>query len=66
MSKNRKRKVKNLSFDPYVSGRVILNVWRQAKHELKLTNYDIENVILHLFKIRESVFDNSTLTKLYD
>jgi len=28
-----------------ISGRVLMNVWRVAKFDLKLTNYDLENVV---------------------
>ncbi|KRX00969.1 Ribonuclease H-like domain [Pseudocohnilembus persalinus] len=49
-----------------VCGRVVLNVWRICKSGLKLKNYDLENVILELFKNREPVFNNWTLTKLYN
>lgn len=33
---------------------------------MKLTSYDIENVVLHLFNKREPVYDNWTLTKYFN
>ena len=48
-----------------IAGRVVLNIWRIARFELKLTNYDIENVIFALFKKREPAFANWTLSNWY-
>ncbi len=63
-TKNAKKQANKRAFNTVYKaiGRVVLNLWRSAKNELKLTNYDLENVVFHMLKIREPVFDNWTLT----
>ncbi len=49
---NNAKKIPNKRIFNFVykaNGRVILNIWRLAKHEFRLTNYDLENIVFHLF-----------------
>lgn len=48
-----------------ISGRVLLNVWRNMK-DYKLRNYNIQNVVFHLLNIRIPEFNYETLTKMYN
>ena len=43
-----------------------MNIWRIARHELKMTNYDLEEVTNFLFGLREPVFSQWELTKLFN
>jgi DNA polymerase elongation subunit (family B) len=63
---NRWTQIKNYTLNFNISGRVLINVWRIAEFELKLKNYSLESVIFHLFKKREPVFSNWTLTQWWD
>lgn len=47
-------------------GRVIINIWRVARQELKLTNYGLEEIVFHYFGIREPVFHNWQLTQWFN
>lgn len=48
-----------------ISGRVVLNIWRNLK-DFKLRNYSIQNVVFHILNIRIPEFDHQTLTKMYN
>lgn len=48
-----------------LKGRIVINLWRILSSEEKLTDYTIENMIFHVLKIREPVFENDVLLKFY-
>ena len=41
---------------------MIINVWRVLLHDVRLKNYDLENAVFNLFKIKEPSFSNWILT----
>ena len=45
-----------------VLGRVVWNIWRLVRTELKLLNYDCENVFYEIMNVRHPVYSNWTLT----
>ena len=52
-----------MNFD--IAGRVLVNLWRVVRFELKLTNYDLEYVVWYLFKQKEPKFSNLILSNCY-
>ena len=63
---NRWTHTRNYTLNFTISGRVLINVWRIAEFECRLKSYDLESVVFHLFKKREPVFSNWTLTQWWD
>jgi len=51
----------NAAIPEVVKGRVIINIWRQMRAELLLTNYSIENVSFHVLKKRLATLSSATL-----
>ena len=49
-----------MNFD--IKGRVLINIWRVARSELRLTSYDLENVVFNMFSKREPHFSNTVLS----
>ena len=45
-----------------MNGRIIINLWSVLRHEINLTNYDLENTCFHILKKREPKFDYDILS----
>ncbi|CDW73683.1 dna polymerase zeta subunit [Stylonychia lemnae] len=43
-----------------LNGRIIINLWTILRHEINLTNYDLENVCFNILKKREPRYDYDT------
>ena len=63
--KGHQRKLKGFGYEVGITGRVVLNVWRLARHELKLTSYTMNYVYESLFEKKASILSDSVLTELY-
>ena len=50
----------------FVTGRLVLNIWRRMRAELKLNNYSIGNVSWHLLKTTIPQFSPAQLQRWYD
>jgi DNA polymerase elongation subunit (family B) len=49
----------------FVKGRIVLNLWRIMRHEVKTNSYRFQNVVFHVLGIRFPEFPYHVLTKLY-
>jgi DNA polymerase elongation subunit (family B) len=54
-----------LASDMVITGRIILNVWRLMREELKLFNYTYNNVVANLLDVRVPYFTPAQLTKWF-
>jgi DNA polymerase elongation subunit (family B) len=53
----------NMNFD--INGRIMLNIWRICRSEIKLTDYSLENVINEVSGFKFPFFSNSTLVNWF-
>jgi DNA polymerase zeta len=53
----------NMNFD--INGRIMLNIWRICRSELKLTDYSLENVIFEVCGFKFPFFANTTLVNWF-
>lgn len=44
-----------------VTGRHVLNIWRQMRHEVTLGHYSLENIVFHVFHKRLPIFSSMQL-----
>lgn len=63
--KGANKKLKSLNYNLSCNGRNIINVWRIARHDLKLRSYDLPNVYEHIFGKRTCTFSDYKLNKMF-
>ena len=49
----------------FITGRIVLNLWRLARHELTLRDYSLQNVALHLLNRRVPCFTAEQMTRWF-
>eukprot|EP01032_Pedospumella_encystans_P008332 gene8332-9904_t len=54
-----------ISSEIILTGRIVLNVWRLMREEVKLFNYTYNNVAAHVMNVRVPYFTHAQLTKWF-
>jgi DNA polymerase zeta len=54
-----------ITYDLSYRGRIVLNMWRLLRHEVKANSYRFQNVVFHVLGIRFPDFSHQMLTQFY-